>query len=147
MKHKYWLFFKFNGWLLLICGVVLILLSISKSLPELFYFGLSSIYSGTILFVIDYVIQIQFESRNFLKQLTIQSSSPTFSNSNQKNQVIDNNDNNDNKKRESIWKMEIGKRIDLGAWFVRVDFGAWFVGVFILIAIFAILLRQTRLIS
>jgi hypothetical protein len=43
--------------------------------------------------------------------------------------------------------MEIGKRIDLGAWFVRVDFGAWFVGVFILIAIFAILLRQTRLIS
>jgi hypothetical protein len=123
------------------------LLSIFKSIPELSYFGLSSIYSGTILFVIDYVIQIQFESRNFLKQLTIQSSSPTFSNSNQKNQVIDNNDNNDNKKRESIWKMEIGKRIDLGAWFVRVDFGAWFVGVFILIAIFAILLRQTRLIS
>jgi hypothetical protein len=69
MKHKYWLFFKFNGWLLVISGVVLILLSISKSLPELFYFGLSSIYSGSVLFIIDYVIQIVFEGVNNLKDI------------------------------------------------------------------------------
>ena len=138
MKHKYWLFFKFNGWVLLICGVLLLLFSIIKRIPELSYLGLSSIYSGSVLFIIDYVIQIQFESRNFLKQLTIQSSNPTFSNSNQNNQVNENNSTNNYKKQESIWKMEIGKGI---------DFGAWFVGVFILISIVVIILRQTRLIS
>ena len=69
MKHKYWFFLKFNGWLLIIFGVVLILVSISKSISELFYFGLSSIYSGSILFIIDYVIQIVFEGVNNLKDI------------------------------------------------------------------------------
>ena len=136
MKHKYWLFLKFNGWLLVILGALLILLSIFKSTLELSYFGLSSIYSGIFLFIVDYVIQIQFESRNFLKGFTIQSSGPTFSNSNQNNQVNENNFNNDNKKRESIWKMEIGK---------GVDFGAWFVGVFMLITTIIILFKQIKL--
>ena len=144
MKHKYWLFFKFNGWVLLICGVLLLLFSIIKRIPELSYLGLSSIYSGSVLFIIDYVIQIQFESRNFLKQLTIQSSSPTFSNSNQNNQVNENNSTNNYKKQESIWKMEIFKFPEIRK---GIDFGAWFVGVFILIAIVVIILRQIRFAS
>ena len=144
MKHKYWLFFKFNGWVLLICGVLLLLFSIIKRIPELSYLGLSSIYSGSVLFIIDYVIQIQFESRNFLKQLTIQSSSPTFSNSNQNNQVNENNSTNNYKKQESIWKMEIFKFPEIRK---GIDFGAWFVGVFILFSIVVIILRQIRFAS
>jgi hypothetical protein len=133
MRQKYWLFFKLNGWMLIICGLLLIIVSIFRQISNLSYIGVSSIYSGTVLFIIDYVIQIQFESRNYLKQLTIQSSSANNSTQNQTNQSTENNYKIKNKERESILKMEIGKGM---------DFGAWFVAVFILIV--AIVLISVR---
>ncbi len=133
MRQKYWLFFKLNGWMLIICGLLLIIVSIFRQISNLSYIGVSSIYSGTVLFIIDYVIQIQFESSNYLKQLTIQSSSANNSTQNQTNQSTENNYKIKNKERESILKMEIGKGM---------DFGAWFVAVFILIV--AIVLISVR---
>ena len=119
--------------MLIICGLLLIIVSIFRQISNLSYIGVSSIYSGTVLFIIDYVIQIQFESRNYLKQLTIQSSSANNSTQNQTNQSTENNYKIKNKERESILKMEIGKGM---------DFGAWFVAVFILIV--AIVLISVR---
>jgi hypothetical protein len=130
MRQKYWLFFKLNGWMLIICGLLLIIVSIFRQISNLSYIGVSSIYSGTVLFIIDYVIQIQFESRNYLKQLTIQSSSANNSTQNQTNQSTENNYKIKNKERESILKMEIGKGM---------DFGAWFVAVFILIVVIVLI--------
>ena len=68
MKHKFSFFLKFNAWIWFVVGGLLVILSFTKSV-ELSPFAISSFYFGVIILVIDYVIQLIFDSKIYLKNI------------------------------------------------------------------------------
>ena len=69
VKHKFSLFLLINGWIFIILGALLIVLTLGKPTSQQSFVGLYGIFIGTVYFIIDYVIQILFEGVNHLEEL------------------------------------------------------------------------------
>ncbi len=133
MKHKFSIFFKINAWLCILTGLVLIVLSLQNNTSTNSSLAVSAFYCAATLFIIDYVIQILFDCRNYLRQLTNQSGINNNSKHDIYRQDFSKEPDNRIEFRESIWKKRIGD---------GVDWGTWFVAIVILLAIILIAIKK-----
>lgn len=130
MKHKFSLFFKINAWLFILTGLVFVVLSFQNKISTNSSLAVSAFYCAATFFIIDYVIQMLFDCRNFLKQLASQTGSYNNVKSNSERNVVIDKTTCDDQKSESIWKMNIGN----GSWFIL-----YFIAFLILLAIILII--------